>query len=380
MVFFKNFVQNFNLNFAEHYLFIFFPQEFQFQNLKSINLSGHESITKLPNLCAPNLESLDLSFCKNLVECHESIGFLDKLQKLRLLSCEKLQNLPSHLTWKSLDTLDILSCTSLDFFSFFFDEWCLMMWFHGLYSYCCKNVVDLQDIIYKLPPTEVLCIYTRKSRDWCGRSIFGKSFAFLDLSNVENLDLSNVGNLIELDFLMKSNYFPVLEHLYLNEINIITIPESIIKFTRLETLGIKCCKYLCEIPRLPQSIRGVYILNSYSLHPQSSNRLLSQVFLSLFHSMLYRNTLFTFSKIHYLICLNLIIANSLENFGNHNKIHLISRIMNLYYLDQRFQNGSIIKVLETPFHSGSVVIIQILFAVLFLNRMNSFGMLLFESP
>ncbi|XP_030942177.1 TMV resistance protein N-like [Quercus lobata] len=258
-----------------------FKQEFQFQNLKSINLHRCESITKLPNLCAPNLENLDLSFCKNLVECHESIRFLDKLQELRLSSCEKLQNFPSHLTWKSLNTLDISSCSRLDFFSFLFAEWCLtwpmdIIRVHGLYSYCCKNVVDLEDIIYKLPSAEILFIYTSKSRPWCEYNTFPKSYAFLDLSNVQNLDLSNVGNLIELDFLMKSDYFPVLECLYLNEVNIITIPESITKFTRLETLGIRCCKYLLEIPRLPRSIRRVYILNSHSLHPQSSNRLFSQ--------------------------------------------------------------------------------------------------------
>ena len=116
MVFCKNCIQNFNLMFVEH--IYFFLQEFQFQNLKRINLSGCESITKLPNLWAPNLENLDLSFCKNLVECHESIGFLDKLQELYLFSCEKLQNFPSHLMWKSLDTLDISSCSRLDFFFF----------------------------------------------------------------------------------------------------------------------------------------------------------------------------------------------------------------------------------------------------------------------
>ena len=124
-------------------IIFFFLQGFQFQNLKCINLRECESITKLPNLCVPNLEKLDLSFCKNLVECHESIGFLNKLQKLHLCSCEKLQIFPSHLTWKSLDTFDISSCSSLDFFSFFFNEWRLtwyneMKWFHGLYSYCCK--------------------------------------------------------------------------------------------------------------------------------------------------------------------------------------------------------------------------------------------------
>nr|POF19129.1 hypothetical protein CFP56_65020 [Quercus suber] len=72
------------------------------------------------------------------------------------------------------------------------------------------------------------------------------------------------------------------------------------------------------------------------------------------------------------ICLNCSV--SFKNFGKHDVN------MNLYYLDQRFQSGSIIKVLEIPFHSGSVVIFQNFFAVLFLNRMNSFGILLFESP
>ena len=152
---------------------------------------------------------------------------------------------------------------------------------NGLCAYSCKNVVDLEDIIDKLPPTEILFIYIGKSRFWYKLPYYLEPEAFLDLSNVQNLDLSNVGNLIELDFLMKSDYFPVLKHLYLNDINIITIPESITKFTRLETLGITCCKHLREISRLPRSIIRVYILNSHSLHPQSSNRLFSKVSLSL---------------------------------------------------------------------------------------------------
>ena len=269
--------------------FFFFLQEFQFQNLKRINLSGCESITKLPNLCAPNLEKLDLSSCKNLVECHESIGFLDKLQSLDLCSCEKFQNLPNHLTWKSLNSFDFSSCSSLKFFfpEDGFSKLFQATDFNGLYTYCCKNVVDLEDIIDKLPPTETLYIYIgNKLRIWNHECFSIQSEAFLDLSNVQNLDLSNVGNLIELDFLMKSDYFPVLRYLYLNDINIITIPESITKFIRLKTLGIARCKYLREISRLPQSIIKVYVLNSHSLHPQSSNRLFSKV--SLFLSLSYK--------------------------------------------------------------------------------------------
>ncbi|KAK4592213.1 hypothetical protein RGQ29_016644 [Quercus rubra] len=55
-------------------------QGVQFQNLKCINIMKCGSITRFPNSCTPNLEKLNLSYCRNLVECHESIGFLDKLQ------------------------------------------------------------------------------------------------------------------------------------------------------------------------------------------------------------------------------------------------------------------------------------------------------------
>ncbi|XP_039169564.1 disease resistance protein RPV1 [Eucalyptus grandis] len=52
-----------------------------FQNLKYINFSHCELMVCTPDLsCTPNLEELDFSNCKNLVEAHESIAYLDKLQ------------------------------------------------------------------------------------------------------------------------------------------------------------------------------------------------------------------------------------------------------------------------------------------------------------
>nr|POE71214.1 hypothetical protein CFP56_29047 [Quercus suber] len=95
-----------------------------------------------------------------------------------------------------------------------------------------KFINVMKYIIYSLQQVKRLCLYTSKSRPCCS-DIAG----FLDFDAF--LDLSNVGNLIELDFLMKPDHFP-------------------------------------EIPRLPESIREVFILNSHSLHPQSLNRLFSQ--------------------------------------------------------------------------------------------------------
>ncbi|XP_065619499.1 uncharacterized protein LOC136063273 [Quercus suber] len=83
---------------------------------------------------------------------------------------------------------------------------------------------------------------------------------------------------------MKPEYFPVLRHLDLCATNIVSIPESLSRFTTLETLDIGRCKQLQEIPRLPQSVQVVDVSNSCSLNPQSSSRLLNQIgeFLGIF--------------------------------------------------------------------------------------------------
>ncbi|KAK7837199.1 putative disease resistance protein rpp1, partial [Quercus suber] len=88
-------------------------RELWFENLKRINFSECDSITNLPNFCAPNLEEVDLSYCKTLVEVHESFGFLDKLQEWRLKHCEKLQILPSKLMLKSLKYFNLEGYSSL---------------------------------------------------------------------------------------------------------------------------------------------------------------------------------------------------------------------------------------------------------------------------
>ncbi|KAK7816570.1 protein suppressor of npr1-1 [Quercus suber] len=87
-----------------------FKQELWFDILKCINFNECDSITNLPNLCAPNLEEVDLSYCKNLVEVDESFGFLDKLQEWHPKHCEKLQILPSKLMLKSVKYFNLEGC------------------------------------------------------------------------------------------------------------------------------------------------------------------------------------------------------------------------------------------------------------------------------
>ncbi|KAK7832345.1 disease resistance protein rml1b [Quercus suber] len=79
-----------------------------------------------------------------------------------------------------------------------------------------------------------------------------------------------------LDSCMQPDYFPVLTSLNLSYTGIVTIPESISRFTTLQKLEIRDCKKLWKIPRLPQSIRTVDAQNCNRLDTQSSNRLLNQ--------------------------------------------------------------------------------------------------------
>ena len=103
-------------------------------------------------------------------------------------------------------------------------------------------------------------------------------YGFLKMTSLE---LFNCESIIELDLLMKPDYFPALELLYLSGTNIITIPESISRFPRLTRLSIEGCKHLREVQGLPLSINTVYAENCPLLDNESPSGLLNQVSLFL---------------------------------------------------------------------------------------------------
>ena len=222
--------------------------------MKRLNLSGCKFITKLPNLCTPNLEILNLSFCENLVEIHESGEFLHKLKAWILKFCQKLQNLPNNLMLTSLEVLE-----SLDLIG-------------------CENLRDLPDGIYKLQQLQTLWTPTAKLRPTCNSFDSFSGYGFLKMTS---LKVSANTSIIELDLLMKPDYFPALEWIILSATNIITIPESISRFPRLRSLSIDNCIHLREIQGLPLSIRTVDAYNCPLLDYESSSGLLNQVSLFL---------------------------------------------------------------------------------------------------
>ncbi|KAK4587401.1 hypothetical protein RGQ29_024203 [Quercus rubra] len=246
-----------------------FKQGCHYKYLKSIYLEGCQSITKLPDLCAPNLETLDISYCDNLIEIHDSIGLLDKLKCLELRSCKKLQILPSTLKVKVC--FGLWNCIRLEKFSNVHPEMkCLRRFIVGdsnirewpsSLRYLTKGIIKLEI----LRPDE----------------FSGPSSNHLEilLDRFPDLILRFYGEiLIDLNFCVNNDFFPALRYVTI-ESNIVSIPEAIFRVPRLEEIYIRNCKELREIqnPRLPQSIRRVIIDECPSLLPQSSSRLLNEL-------------------------------------------------------------------------------------------------------
>ena len=76
------------------------PQGFTFKTFKTLKYIDFtcKNITKLPDLLTPNLETLNLATCKNLIHVvHPSIRRLGKLEIWDLGECQKLCTLPNML-------------------------------------------------------------------------------------------------------------------------------------------------------------------------------------------------------------------------------------------------------------------------------------------
>ncbi|XP_039168362.1 disease resistance protein RUN1-like [Eucalyptus grandis] len=225
-----------------------------FQNLKYIKFNHCESMVRMPDLSyTPNIENLDFSHCKNLVEAHESIAYLDKLQVLNLRECSELSVFPNVLKSKKLQALDLCHCMKLERFPDIphklegFKRLILegiaikelptsienLAALQEMHIKDCKNLENLPSSIYKLQNLTNLAV------EYCTNLIgFPMYENSIDscmkagLSNLRRLILRGC-NLYEVEFLENLSCFPLLSGLDLAENNIIALPPSINKRDRL---------------------------------------------------------------------------------------------------------------------------------------------------
>ncbi|XP_030974176.1 TMV resistance protein N-like [Quercus lobata] len=261
-----------------------FEQGCNYKYLKSIYLEDCQSITRLPDLCAPNLETLDISYCDNLIEIHDSIGLLDKLECLSLCYCMKLQILPGTLKLNKSFFLD--NCPRLEKFpnvhpemkclDFCVNESNIREWPLSL-RYLTEGIIQLE--IQRCENLGKFWDSTNKLQLLEETDTPIHNCFVINPDECGDLTLECYREiLIDLDFCMKNDFFPALRYVTIEDSNIVSIPEGISRLSRLEYIHIRNCKELREIqiPRLPQSIRCVRIEKCPSLLPQSSSRLLNQ--------------------------------------------------------------------------------------------------------
>ncbi len=254
----------------------------------------------------PNIKSLCLNNCKSLVEVHDSVGCLDKLEELSLHDCTKLRIFPSCLMMKSLRLFSLRYCSSLKKFPDISPE---MKSLEHLYMYLAgicelplsfENLTGLNELqfgnnsgvvhflssIYKLQHIEYLFIkgdvifLKDVETDRGSQCKFNGGFSNVSPS-LKYLGLSNFKIRSEIDFILTICWSHTLEGLYITGSNVVTLPENISRFERLGDLCIDNCNEFRDIPRLPRSIRNVDLSNCDSLDSSSSTKLFLQVFLSL---------------------------------------------------------------------------------------------------
>ncbi|KAD7477510.1 hypothetical protein E3N88_00646 [Mikania micrantha] len=271
-------------------------------NLKFIHLKNLDCLTRFPDVSeAPNIESLILSQCDNLVEVHESVGFLKRLVRLGMNHCKKLNRLPYRIETESLDTLQLINCSSLETIPEFSP--CVVKLSSLDIYYCSKieklpssirylsnlsflnlgNCTSLEIIpssICELKCLKSICLFScSKLQNWpdqfssminlqelkLGHS---KCFNFLDLTSLcslRKLDLSwnEIG---EENFPRNLDECISLEELRLSSNSkLVCLPASISYLSHLKQLELENCPRIRSLHSLPPGIQVLSAANCTSL-------------------------------------------------------------------------------------------------------------------
>ncbi|XP_027359978.1 TMV resistance protein N-like [Abrus precatorius] len=275
----------------------------KFKSLTEMKLSGCQFLNQVPNLSgAQNLKKLHLDNCKNLVEVHDSIGFLDKLEDLNLNYCSSLKVLPQGIYLTSLKTLSLRYCTALKSFPEILGKMENTRYV-GLSASSirelpfsignlvglailslerCNGLVELPSSIFTLPKLETLQVnscegLTQIKKDKA-QELETFSLCVRDASSVLVEREARFSRCSMTDAFL-ATLLPCLHYvtvLSLRCSNITILPSSIKACQYLRILNLNECKELREICGLPPNIRYLSAINCLLLTSQSKEMLLTE--------------------------------------------------------------------------------------------------------
>ncbi len=236
--------------------FFFWLVEQCLDKLKCIDLKNSQNLTQTPDFTGvPRLETLYLSWCRNLVEIHSSIGQLRRLVVLDLEGCESLTNLPSMTTkMESLTILNLCYCSKIR----------KIPEFNGIM----KSLSELylgKTAIEKLPES-IMCLTSLtllNLRD-C-KNLKCLTFYTFSLRSLEKLVVSGCSKLARRP--VNSWELHRLKELDLSGNSFVTMPISIWQLLKLEALDLSGCSKLKSLPLLPLTVRYINAKDCHSMIP-----------------------------------------------------------------------------------------------------------------
>jgi hypothetical protein len=200
----------------------------------------------------PNLESLKLVDCGNLVEVHPFVGFLDKLIELIIECCSNLRSFPKSFKLKSLKYLQFVGCSMLTNFP---EIDCQMEYLKDIYFY--------DTGIEELPSSISYLVGLKKLHLDKFQNLMNLPDSIYQLQHLENLSLYDCYSLKELP--SSIGYLGRIKELNLSGSGIVTLPQCTESFVGLKFLYLYGCKQLREILGLPANVEEVRARGCMSL-------------------------------------------------------------------------------------------------------------------
>ncbi|KAI4312883.1 hypothetical protein MLD38_037673 [Melastoma candidum] len=247
------------------------------EELKYINLSGCQSLERLPDLSkCSKLEDMILNMCKNLIQLDEDIGSHENLACLDFRGCYKLKAVPSSLISKHIRFFGFNRCFRLDKLPRFEmkllslekldltetsvkelpDSVSNLVALKELVMSRCQELTTIPSCIYELLVLEMLDLENCWKLSQFPRRAEGNATENLGFPNLVLLNLRHC-NLGDIEFLNDLTCFETLNKLNLLENKFHYVPACIGKFKNLEKLWVGRCYELVEVSELP-SVSNLY--------------------------------------------------------------------------------------------------------------------------